>query len=57
MASITSLGVGSGIDTATMLEQMKIAQQGRLTPYTNLKSGYENKISAWGKISSLRTPR
>lgn len=52
MASITSLGVGSGIDTATMLEQMKIAQQGRLSPYTNLKSSYENKISAWGKISS-----
>lgn len=52
MASITSLGVGSGIDTATMLEQMKVAQQTRLKPYTNLKSGYENKISAWGKISS-----
>lgn len=52
MASITSLGVGSGIDTATMLEQMKVAQQSRLKPYTNLKSGYENKISAWGKISS-----
>jgi flagellar hook-associated protein 2 len=52
MATLSSLGIGSGLDTAAMLAQMKIAEQTRLNPYTNLKSGYENKISAWGKISS-----
>ena len=52
MATLSSLGIGSGLDTASMLTQMKAAEQTRLRPYTNLKSGYENKISAWGKISS-----
>ncbi|MGD8107200.1 flagellar filament capping protein FliD [Pantoea sp. FN0302] len=52
MPTMSSLGIGSGLDTAAMLAQMKVAEQTRLTPYTNLKSGYENKISAWGKISS-----
>ena len=52
MATLSSLGIGSGLDTATMLTQMKAAEQTRLTPYTNLKSSYENKLSAWGKISS-----
>lgn len=52
MATLSSLGIGSGLDTAAMLVQMKAAEQTRLTPYTNLKSSYENKISAWGKISS-----
>ncbi|QHM73218.1 flagellar filament capping protein FliD [Mixta intestinalis] len=52
MATLSSLGIGSGLDTATMLAQMKTAEQTRLNPYTNLKSSYENKISAWGKISS-----
>ena len=51
---ISSLGVGTGgIDTASMLEQIKAGEQTRLTPYTNLKSKYESQISAWGKISSL----
>ncbi|MDU3074999.1 MAG: flagellar filament capping protein FliD, partial [Mixta calida] len=52
MATLSSLGIGSGLDTAAMLEQMRAAEQTRLNPYTTLKSSYENKISAWGKISS-----
>ena len=52
MATLSSLGIGSGLDTASMLTQMKAAEQSRLNPYTTLKSSYENKISAWGKISS-----
>ncbi len=51
---ISSLGVGTGgIDTASMLEQLKSGEQTRLTPYTNLKSSYKSQISSWGKISSL----
>lgn len=50
---ISSLGVGTGgIDTASMLEQIKSGEQTRLTPYTKLKSSYQAQISAWGKISS-----
>lgn len=55
MAAISSLGIGSGLDTATMLTQMKAAEQTRLNPYTNLQKKYEGKISAWGKISSALT--
>ncbi|RZN44390.1 flagellar cap protein [Escherichia sp. E10V10] len=50
---ISSLGIGSGIDTASMLEQLKASEQQRLTPYTSLQNSYKLKISAWGSISSL----
>lgn len=50
---ISSLGIGSGIDTASMLEQLKASEQQRLTPYTSLQNSYKAKISAWGSISSL----
>lgn len=49
---ISSLGVGSGIDTASMLEQLKASEQTRLLPYTNQQKSCTAKISAWGKISS-----
>ncbi|POT54761.1 flagellar cap protein [Citrobacter amalonaticus] len=52
MASISSLGIGSGIDTAAMLEQIKLGEQSRLTPYTSLQSSYKSKVSAWGLISN-----
>ncbi|CRY56960.1 MULTISPECIES: flagellar filament capping protein FliD [Yersinia] len=52
MASLTSLGIGSGLDTAGMLEALKVSEQMRLKPYTNLQASYEAKISAWGQISS-----
>lgn len=49
---ISSLGIGSGIDTASMLDQLKASEQQRLTPYTSLQNSYKAKISAWGLISS-----
>ncbi|WP_435946137.1 flagellar filament capping protein FliD [Dryocola sp. BD586] len=52
MASISSLGVGSGLDTETMLAQIKAGEQTRLSPYTALQSSYKAKVSAWGQISS-----
>ena len=52
MASISSLGIGSGIDTASMLESIKLGEQSRLTPYTSLQTSYKSKISAWGLISN-----
>lgn len=50
--AITSLGIGSGLDTATMLAQIQKGEQSRLTPYTALKSNYQGKVSAWGQITS-----
>lgn len=52
MASLSSLGIGSGIDTATMLEQIKAGEQTRLQPYTIMQNSYKLKVSAWGGISS-----
>ncbi|EWG67250.1 Flagellar cap protein [Enterobacter sp. DC4] len=49
---ISSLGIGSGIDTASMLQQIQASEQTRLTPLTNLQTSYKSKISAWGQISS-----
>ncbi len=52
MASFSSIGIGAGMDTATMLEQIKAAEQMRLKPYTLMQNNYKSKISAWGQISS-----
>ncbi|NDJ55690.1 flagellar filament capping protein FliD [Enterobacteriaceae bacterium 4M9] len=51
MATISGLGVGSGLDTASLLTQMAAAEQTRLTPYTNRQNSFQAKISAWGQIT------
>lgn len=55
MASISSLGVGSGLDTATILKQLAAAEQTRLSPLTIRQGSYQSKISAWGQISDALT--
>lgn len=52
MASISSLGIGSQMDTAGMLEKLQSSEQLRLRPYSLMQNGYKSKISAWGQISS-----
>lgn len=52
MATMTSLGIGSGLDLETMLSQLKAAEQTRLSPYNKLQASYKAKISSWGQISS-----
>lgn len=52
MASFSSIGIGAGMDTATMLEKIKAAEQIRLKPYTLMQNNYKSKISAWGTLSS-----
>ncbi|MGL5698405.1 MAG: flagellar filament capping protein FliD [Kluyvera sp.] len=50
---ISSLGVGTGgIDTASMLEKLKAAEQTRLNPFTNRQKSFNAKVSTWGGISS-----
>lgn len=55
MASISNLGIGAGFDTQAILEQLSVAEQQRLTPYTSRQNSYQSKISAWGTISSALT--
>lgn len=54
ISSTASAGVG-GWDYSTLLNNLAAAEQQRVTPYTNLQTSYNNKISAWGSISSLMT--
>lgn len=51
MPSISSLGIGSGLDLEGMLSQLQTAEETRVTPYTNLQNTYKAKISTWGQIS------
>lgn len=52
MTTMTSLGIGSGLDLESMLSQLQKAEQTRLVPYTSLQQSYKAKISSWGQISS-----
>ncbi|MYL22833.1 flagellar filament capping protein FliD [Halomonas alkaliantarctica] len=52
MATITSLGIGSGLDLNGLLDQLKDAERGKLAPITRQQEQQEAKISAYGKIQS-----
>ncbi|TDX31003.1 flagellar hook-associated protein 2 [Modicisalibacter xianhensis] len=52
MASISSLGIGSGMDLNGLLDQLKSAERQKLTPIVAQKSNYNAKISAFGKLES-----
>jgi flagellar hook-associated protein 2 len=52
MATITSLGIGSGLDLNGLLDQLQDAERGKLAPITRQQEQQEAKISAYGKIQS-----
>lgn len=52
MASISSLGVGSGLDLNGLLNQLEAAERQRLQPITQQKRSVEAQISAYGKLES-----
>ncbi|OWV27862.1 flagellar filament capping protein FliD [Halomonas campaniensis] len=52
MASITALGVGSGLDLSGLVEQLKAAEQQKLVPILQQKSAQQTKISAYGRLES-----
>jgi len=52
MASISSLGIGSGMDLNGLLDQLKSSERQQLAPITQQKSSYQAKISAYGKLES-----
>ena len=55
MASISSLGVGSGLDLSSMLDSLTAAQKATLTPISNQQSSFTAKLSAYGTLKSALT--
>lgn len=52
MASISSLGVGSGLDAESIVTKLMAVEKLPLTRLTTRTAGYNAKISAYGAISS-----
>ena len=52
MATITSLGVGSGLDLNGLLTQLQAAERQKLTPLTQQQNSQQTKISAYGRLQS-----
>lgn len=52
MASISSLGVGSGLDLSGLLDQLRSAERQKLQPITQQKTQEQAKISAYGRLRS-----
>ncbi|PAU72283.1 flagellar filament capping protein FliD [Vreelandella alkaliphila] len=52
MASITALGVGSGLDLNGLVEQLKAAEKQKLVPILEQQSAQQTKISAYGRLES-----
>lgn len=52
MATISSLGVGSGLDLNGLLDQLEEAERGKLQPIQQQISTQETKISGYGQFQS-----
>lgn len=52
MASISSLGIGSGLDLNGLLDQLRSAERKQLEPLTRQVAQQEAKISAYGRLKS-----
>lgn len=52
MASISSLGVGSGLDLSGLLEQLRDAERQKLQPITAQQTQEKARISAYGRLQS-----
>lgn len=52
MASIASLGVGSGLDLSGLLDQLRSAERQKLEPITDRKADEQARISAYGRLQS-----
>ncbi|MEH2920910.1 flagellar filament capping protein FliD [Samsonia erythrinae] len=52
MASISSLGVGSGLDLSSLLTQLRTAENQRLTPITTQQSSYKAQLTG---VSALKS--
>lgn len=52
MATISALGIGSGLDLTGLLDQLEAAERQKLVPITQQKQSYQSKISAYGVLQN-----
>jgi flagellar hook-associated protein 2 len=52
MATISTLGIGSGLDLSTLLSTLSTAEKGRLTPITTAQTANTAKLTAYGTLKS-----
>lgn len=52
MASISSLGIGSGLKLGDILDSLTAAEKATLTPITKQQSSYSAKLSGYGTLKS-----
>ena len=52
MATVSSLGIGSGLDLNTLLDNLTTAEKARLTPITTAQTSYSAKLTAYGTLQS-----
>lgn len=52
MASISSLGIGSGLDLNGLLDQLQEAERGKLEPIEQQLETQQTKISAYGQLQT-----
>lgn len=52
MASISSLGIGSGLDLNSLLDQLESAERQQLNPIAQQRQSYQTRISAFGKLEN-----
>ncbi|KNC09733.1 flagellar capping protein [Klebsiella sp. RIT-PI-d] len=52
MASISTLGVGSGLDLSSILDSLEAAEKATLKPISAQQTSYTAKLSAYGSLSS-----
>lgn len=52
MATISALGIGSGLDLNGLLEQLEAVERQKLTPIVQQKQSYQSKISAYGVLQN-----
>ncbi|RJT51802.1 flagellar filament capping protein FliD [Rahnella variigena] len=52
MATVSSLGIGSGLDLSTLLDNLTTAEKARLTPITTAQTKYSAQLTAYGTMQS-----
>lgn len=52
MATITSLGVGSGLNLSGLVDELRAAERQKLVPILQQQSAQQTKISAYGRLES-----
>jgi len=53
MASVSSIGIGSGLDLSGLLDKLATAESTPLTMIKNRQTAYQAKLSAYGTVKSV----